>query len=233
MSDWKSHYGVSDEGASNAGVYGTPTSTWQIAHAQQETQKLDAARRAELLGSTPTYTYTPPTYVPPFGTQPTYPGAAVGSYAPASGGGFFKGLLKLMLVLGGLYLLAAMFFPLALSGLLLFSNERPGNARTLDTAYYQSLSAQARTLSGTPTSRLYATHLSKAKPQWAKLSPRQKDAVAAAWIRYTRDPASFSRLPSTQKAFVFAAFDSYLQALSAKGDAHAKRDLARLRSSNH
>src|SRR5690606_1722450 len=76
--NWKSNYGVSDEGASAAGVFGTPNSTWDIARAQQATQDLDAARSQAAYpvgGATPSYT---PTYSTPIFSS----SASAGYYGP-------------------------------------------------------------------------------------------------------------------------------------------------------
>lgn len=100
----------------------------------------------------------------------------------------------------------------------------------LDTAYYERLSETARQLSTQPTSRLYGTYLHQAGSDWPALSTEQQGAVAAAWIRYTRNPASFQRLVPEQKRYVFDAFASYLQALAAEGDAQATRDLSVLQA---
>ncbi|RZA21005.1 MAG: hypothetical protein EOP93_04410 [Lysobacteraceae bacterium] len=227
MSDWKSHYGVSDQGASNAGVYGTPNSTWEIARAQEETLKLQRSYWEQVPAASPPDYGTP--YTPPPLPLPgamSHTGAYSGYYPEPRRGGGLKGFLKGIVILMGAGLLLSVvlsFLPAIIS---LATSSGP--ARPLATAHYERLSAQARTLSAQPTSRLYANHLRQASPDWASLSPKQQAAVAAAWIRYTRDPAAFRKLAPKQKAFTFAAFESYLQALAAVGDKQAVKDLAHL-----
>lgn len=220
MSDWKSQYGVTDAGASNAGVYGTPNSTWDIARAQEETRKLQQSSWAQ----------SPPQAIPAPVVFPTP--TTPGSYpAYVSDTGSSGGCLKVVLVLSALGLAFAtlpVWLPLV-QGLAV--SHGIVDAPALQTSHYESLSVEASTLARQPTSRLYQSYLKSASPDWNTLSPRQKSAVAAAWIRYTRNPDSFRKLEARQKRFVFAAFDSYLRALAANGDAHAARDLASLTAS--
>ena len=98
MSDWKSDYGVSDQGAWNAGVYGTPNSTYDIARAQAETARLQL--QASLPPSLPTPDYTTPTF-------PSYaPPPAGQAYYPTSSTGSSTGCLKALLVIGVLAVFA-------------------------------------------------------------------------------------------------------------------------------
>ncbi len=214
MSDWKSQYGVSDQGASNAGVYGSPNSTWDIARAQEETLKLQQSHWGQTsitgLGGT---SYSP---MPPPAAYPT------GDYAYSESSGCLKAFVALV-VIG----IAVALLPVYLPAILGMASSL-GATHALDTAHYEGLSAEARGLSTQPTSRLYNAYLKKASPEWASLTPKQQAAVAAAWIRYTRDPAAFEKLAPAQKAYVFAAFDRYLRTLAATGDRQAARDLERL-----
>lgn len=224
VGDWKSQYGVSDAGASSAGVYGSPASTWDIARAQEETQRLQAPPADAHHGGVPLASYAPPAL---HGSPPAHRnfGAAStrGDAQASRSSGWFK-LLVLTCVLP--VALAGMGF-MGMMVLATFGGNAPG---ALDTAHYERLSEDARQLSTQPASRLYATWLRQTSPAWSTLDSRQQSAVAAAWIRYTRNPGSFDRLVPEQKTYLFAAFASYLQALSMEGDAQATRDLALLKS---
>lgn len=63
-----------------------------------------------------------------------------------------------------------------------------------------------------PSSRLFNSHLSGSAPDWAGLSKVQKNAVRAAWLRYTRDPTAFNSMEARHQSFYLAAFDGYLLA---------------------
>jgi len=220
MAEWKSTHGVTDEGAYRAGVYGTPNSTWDIARAQQETQRAQQERSG--YGAAPSYQ-------PPVFTPHVYTPSPVGMSDYSEAGGclaMFKALA--LVVLRGVGVLA-----LANAGALwvMFGPQvdaMMGKAPALSTAHYLALSPEAAKLSSTPSSRLYAARLKGTAPDWSTLSPPQRHAVQAAWIRYTRDPASFARLSAPQRAYFGAAFESYLRQLDAAGDPHAQRDLGQL-----
>lgn len=221
VGDWKSQYGVSDEGASSAGVYGTPASSWDVARAQEETRRLQAPVSGGGSGDLSMGGYVhPPAYVDTPGHRHIgVPGPHGNARTSAS-----SGWLKLLLLACVLPVAVA---ALGFVGILVLGMLGGGAApQTLDTAHYERLSDDARRLSTQPASRLYTTWLSRARPEWSTLDAPQRHAVAAAWIRYTRNPDSFERLVPEQKTYVFAAFASYLQALSAAGDAQATRDLA-------
>ena len=227
MSDWKSQFDVTDQGAYNAGVYGQPNSTWDIARAQEESNRLRLGQSA----ATPApSTYLPPAYPTAYPTAyPGYTATSATAYADDGGGSSWLGKLVLVLLLGaGLVLVAPVWLPAAL-GLLQGTGVLAPEVTALDTAHYRALSAEASRLSAQSTTRLYAAHRISAAAEWDALSVPQREAVAAAWIRYTRNPAAFDRLPAKQRALVFASFESYLTALARQGDAHAAHDVRRLR----
>lgn len=223
MGDWKSQYGVSDEGASSAGVYGTPASTWDVARAQEETRRLQAPVAGVGSGDVSMGGYVQPQadVGTPGHRSIGVPGPRGDARASAS-----SGWLKLLLLACVLPVAVA---ALGFAGILVLGFLGGGAApQSRDTAHYERLSDDARRLSTQPASRLYTTWLRQARPQWSTLDAPQRHAVAAAWIRYTRNPDSFERLVPEQKTYLFAAFASYLQALSMEGDAQATRDLALL-----
>lgn len=221
MSDWKSTHGVTDEGAHRAGIYGSPNSTWDIARAQEETLRAQQERAG--YGAAPSYqppVHSPTIYTPSPVGMSGYDDEASGCLA------MFKALALLVLLGVGVFALAnaealwASFSPRV--------DAMMGKTPALSTAHYLTLSPEAAKLSSTPSSRLYAARLKGTAPDWIALSPRQQEAVQAAWIRYTRDPASFARLSAPQRAYFGAAFESYLHQLDAAGDPHAQRDLGQL-----
>lgn len=232
MSDWKSKYGVLDQGAYNAGVYGEPASMYDVARAQEESNKIRLAQAG----------YTPPSQP---GYQPTFPSAYTPTYRPNSASSNYRGTptafggasdssvggcLKVVAILT-VFGCVVSTFPIwgtYLYGLAQRHQLIEGSVIPLDTAHYEALSASAASLSSQPTTRLYASRGITAATDWRLLSPAQRDVVAAAWIRYTRDPASFERLSPEQHRLVFRTFDGYLSALASNGDANAARDLERL-----
>ena len=131
--------------------------------------------------------------------------------------------LKVLLVLGAIAAIVPLLPFLLLQAAVLWSavSQEPA---ALQTSHYERLSSTATTLSAQPTTRLYAQYLPAASADWNTLDARQREAVAAAWIRFTRDPASFRRLAAKDQQFVFATFDGYLRHLEAAGDGHAARD---------
>ena len=83
-----------------------------------------------------------------------------------------------------------------------------------------------------PTAKLYAAAFPRGEKSIStkgfRLYGEQELATAAAWIRYTRDPALFEKLPDKQRKFIYTTFEIYLQALANDGDINAFRDLREL-----
>lgn len=231
MSDWKSNYGVSDQGAWNAGVYGQPNSTWDIARAQEESNKLRMSQ-AGYTPPPPSFQFDmPPTvlpqlYYPP--SNPSYSSYSGSDSAPSSGR--FRKFLILLVVLGIAGYFAMTQSPalrIVLAGLV---HTTQTTTTPLDSAHYERLPGGAAQWANQPTTRLYAAHFKDDASDWPAMSPNQQKAVAAAWIRFTRNPDAFNRLEATQKTFVFNTFESYLVTLAARGDANAARDIKVLRA---
>lgn len=87
--------------------------------------------------------------------------------------------------------------------------------------------ARVEELAQTPSSVLYAQHLRGASTRYDSLSSVQRDALAAAWIRYQSDTYAFNKLQMEQQLYFQAAFDSFLlhdgspDALVLRGDLYA------------
>lgn len=237
MNDWKSPYGVSDEAAANAGVFGAPTSTWQRDQAIAEENRLRNERNAQSYAPAPMAEpyVPPPQYVP---GAPYTPSARARDYrstpAPPAGGkpSLARRIVMLLFVwplvvmlIGSVVVSSIYWLPVLVAAT---SSQLDTSAPVLSTAHYERLSEEARRLSSQSTSRLYEARLKGASPDWNTLDQRQRQAVAAAWIRYTRNPSSFSRLRVEQRTYIFAAFRSYLAYLAQRGDQHAAADLRRL-----
>lgn len=210
MSEWKSKHGVSDQGAFNAGVYGNPSSTYDIARAQAETQKLNS-----------------PSYQPYQSTQSNYP---TGTYSPGSDGIYWPGVK----FIGVLFLIGLIIFGISTADYWerKFINARADRVLSLQTAHYEKLSPEATQMSVQPTAKLYAAAFPRGEKSIITkgygLYGEQELATAAAWIRYTRDPVSFEKLPDKQRKFIFTTFELYLQTLANDGDINAVRDLREL-----
>lgn len=235
MHDWKSTYGVSDAGAAAAGIYGTPSSTYDISVAQTATSKL-------ALGPQPDYSYVPPAPVFDTGTfggtvsTGSY-GGPVGGYAINTAPSRRRPVLgrRGWLLMAGILAVATMsvvhvgvLVKLAAPHFQAFSVVR---VSALDADFYREHSPDAAAWSSISTSRLYAAHLNGRTSEWGALDANAQRAVKAAWIRYTIDPGSFDRLPAAQRGFVIATFDSYLVDLASQGVAQADADLKYLRAS--
>lgn len=224
MSDWKSRYDVTDQGASNAGVYGTPNSTWDIARAQEESNKLRMSQSSYIA---PPMNFSPP---PVFGALPTYStDTRYYGHSDSSGSTGCLKVFAILVVLAAASIAAPVLIEV-LGRYIDSSTLARFTVESLDTRHYEGLSAQAVTVAKQPTSRLYATHFRAAAPDWNSMSQKQQTAVAAAWIRYTRNPVSFKRLADHQRVFIFLAFNSYLAALASQGDNNAVKDLEHIRS---
>ena len=235
MHDWKSTYGVSDAGAAAAGIYGTPSSTYDISVAQTETMRLAVSPQ-------PDYSYVPPAPVfetSTFGSAVSSGshGVPIGGYAPYKAASSRTPVLgrRGWLVMAGILAVATMsvvhvgaLVILAAPHFQAFSVVR---VSALDTDFYREHSPDAAAWSSISTSRLYAAHLNGRTSEWGALDANAQRAVKAAWIRYTIDPASFERLPAAQRGFVIATFDSYLVDLASQGVAQADADLKYLRAS--
>lgn len=215
MSDWKSWYGVSDEGAAQAGVYGKPNSMYEVGIAQEATNRINMERAAESTNF-PSYAAPPPiVYHNPTDYGPSAPSHLASYHATPSAKG--SGL-KFLVIMGGLAAVGASAYfawPVVMSEMDAYIERvEATERRVLDTAFYTEISPSAAEWATIPTSRLYAMHLDGQTSNWRSLNQNAKRAVEAAWIRYTIDPASFERLPASQRSYVYATFDSYLLYLS-------------------
>lgn len=217
--NWKSNYGVSDEGASAAGVFGTPNSTWDIARAQQATQDLDAARSQAAYpvgGATPSYT---PTYSTPIFSSsasacyygPLPAATPIGKAFEWVGGMIAKIILASILI--PVALLTVTLLVLGLTGFFTLPDTAGIDASAvrnlpISSSDYVSTNAMVQELADTPASILYTTHLQGAPTSWPRLNGRQRAAVEAAWLRYLHNPAGFQQLQ--RREYFMDAFNSYL-----------------------
>lgn len=184
MSDWKTQYGVSDQGAGNAGVHGQPTNWDQIYRAQAETQRLerDLYQKA----------WQPPSYQPPINT---------GAYIPLPDNPIKWGRVFLILCVIGL--ISAWPF---LSKLGVPTEEE----HLASKMSHYALNEEAVTLSNTASTVLYDKYLKGASTKWGELTPQQQNAVAAAWLRYLQSPYKFTKLSKLHRYYYYDAFESYL-----------------------
>lgn len=235
MHDWKGHDGISDQAAGNAGVYGTPTSTYQVDQARAAEALLRAAPSPPSYPSPdpyPSTQHTPGTHYVPSSSGRDYRPLPTGSSASSPGI-----LRRIFMILFVWPFVLALVVSVLFTGwqwlpalVALSASQMESSVPALNTAHYERLSEDARRLSSQSTSRLYEAKLKGTSPNWNSLNEDQRQSVAAAWIRYTRNPDSFRRLKIEQRTYIFAAFRSYLTELVKRGDKHASADLQRLAS---
>lgn len=78
--------------------------------------------------------------------------------------------------------------------------------------YKLNVPADVETLSATPSTVLYDKYLagtSKAS-RFEELNPQQQSAVAAAWLRYVRQPDKFNTMPASYRHKIYELFSMYL-----------------------
>lgn len=168
MSDWKTQHGVSDQGASNAGIYGKPQSTYDIGRAKAESDKLlyDSVFRAPDVPSYPIPTYAK--------EKPTY--------------------WEVKLI-GVLVLIGLIIFLISTSDVWItkykdhVTSLDADKVMSLDTAYYEKLSPEAAKMSVQSTAQLYGSEFPDEVMGRQEMSyyGSEKLAVHAVWIRYTKD----------------------------------------------
>jgi hypothetical protein len=206
--DWKGKYGVTDEDAFKAGIYGTPQSTYDIGVAQEMARK-----RQQSYVQAPTHTPLPTYQFPNSNPQPIYYplGAGTRSSAPGGGlGGAIVALFKLALWLA--------FFAALLVGLVWVA-EPAINAlspsRPLQIVYGDS----ANTLRGIHPSRTDARMavvqvLNRLRTQRRGILVTATNAplVAAAWTNYQSNPRYLDNVVANNQfvlGYWFAALLKY------------------------
>jgi hypothetical protein len=238
MSDWKPTYGVSDQGAYNAGVHGTPNSTYDIARAQEETNRLSLQSATQPAQSSyagsQSYSYPPTSSSTYFPDSPSHSDSSV---SPAR----VLILCILAVAIGGL----GVAFGDPVAKALLSAGERGAemwdtverSLKTtipLHTATYEEIEPRAVKLAERPTAQIYLERKVEPSSDFLTMNQRQQEGVQAAWLRYTRNPQSFDALPDDRRDFVFDTFESYLSFVSRHMSMHysvsAEHDLRDLRA---
>lgn len=216
MSDWKVKYNVSDEGARKAGIYGEPSCMSDILRAQEESEKIR----------------NPPAPVPTNAGERRRSRAGRPLDLDLSDNSFSLSNMK---VIGFIIFIGLIIFVIStadywereIKNTLL--NAEASTVKSLDVAHYENLSPEATKMSAQSTSQLYASTFPKQSVGAViGLTDKQEFAVAAAWLRYARDPTSFDKLPEKNRRFIIYTFDIYLTSLIDGGDANAKRDFMEL-----
>lgn len=202
MSDWKSDYNVTDQGAFNAGVYGKPNSMYDIARAQAETQKIMMDR-----GSYVAPSFQPPPYQSP---QPLCPPPPY-HWSDSTG----NDDLTVKVLKGGAIVLALCFGVFMLLGVVTSYKNLPGPSKQVLATnrlsnYEINVPADVETLSATPSTVLYDKYLAGASRHFKELNPKQQSAVAAAWLRYLRAPEKFITMPASYRHKIYNLFCTYL-----------------------
>lgn len=201
--NWKYNNQVSDNAAQNLALYGAVKDPFLIGMAKNETERLRINDYYDSLRKLP--------------------------YTSGSEGIYWPGVK----VIGVLFLIGLIIFGISTADYWeqKFMNAQADRVLSLQTAHYENLSPEAAKMSVQSTAKLYTAAFPNGEKSIFNNSfydDQQKLATAAAWIRYTRDPVSFEKLPDKQRWFIFTTFEIYLQALANDGDINAVRDLREL-----